>query len=162
MEPETLFANFRESLEAIIAPRFYETERGFQGELLTQLSKRLRLSDPAIVEQEYQKRQHVHGLSIRPDLIIHEPFDLGHHSSRTEGNIAVVELKLNASANKAAQAFQSLAAMLNVLEYPIGIFVNIGTTETYADLVPQEVKGRIALYAVSLNESHVYVVEERT
>jgi len=161
METETLFASFRESLRGITAPRFYETERGFQGELLSQLSKRPQLSDPEIIEQEHQKRLKEHGLTIRPDIIIHEPFDPERHSARTEGNLAVVELKLNATAKEAAQDFQNLAAMLRVLQYRFGVFVNIGTTETHSELVTSDMKGRVVLFAISLNDGHAHLVEEQ-
>ena len=58
----------RESLLAVSCPRYYETERGFQGALLAELNSRLpslQLAD-AIVEQEYQKRMPEHGIRIRP------------------------------------------------------------------------------------------------
>lgn len=162
MEPTALVACIRESLGSIAAPRFFETERGFQGELLAQLARRVQLAEPAIVEQEYQKQQQKHGLTIRPDIIIHEPFDPQRHADRTRGNLAVVELKLNATEAEATQDFQNLAAMLRVLRYPIGIFVNIGTTLTYGDLVPHEARGRIVSFAVSLVEGSAHVIEERT
>lgn len=110
----------RDSLAAITAPRYFRTERGFQGELLVQLSRRLHLLDREIVEQEYQKRQQDHGLTVRPDIIIHEPFDPAHHAGRAEGNRAVVELKLNTTTAEAAEDFESLAAMIQVLHYPLG------------------------------------------
>jgi hypothetical protein len=67
----------QDALKSIHEPRFFETERGFQGELLVQLAKRLREAafpgDP-VVEQEYQKTIPSHGIKIRPDIIIHVPF----------------------------------------------------------------------------------------
>ena len=155
---ETMIANFRESLAAITNPRFFETERGFQGELLVQLTKRFQLLDCAIVEQEYQKRQQAHGLTIRPDIIIHEPFDPQRHGARTEGNLAVIELKRKASVGKATQDFKSLADMIQVLHYPIGFFVNIGSTVTHGNLVPPEARGRIICFAVSLVEGNVSLI----
>jgi hypothetical protein len=94
---DALVACVTESLAAITAPRFFQTERGYQGALLTQLDRRLRLPDHAIIEQEYQKQAGLHGLTIRPDIIIHEPFDPGRHAGRTEGNLAAVELKRKAT-----------------------------------------------------------------
>jgi hypothetical protein len=44
----------------------------------------------------------VHGLAIRPDIIIHEPFDPSRHRSRRDRNVAVMELKRAATAEKAA------------------------------------------------------------
>ena len=49
MEPENIAACLRDALQAITAPRFYETERGFQGQLLVELSRRLNLAAPAVV-----------------------------------------------------------------------------------------------------------------
>lgn len=147
---------------AITAPRFFLTERGFQGELLVQLSRRLHLLDNEIVEQEYQKRQRDHGLRLRPDIIIHEPFDPARHGARAEGNRAVVELKLNATPDEAAEDFRSLAAMIQVLGYPLGVFVNIAATDTHADLVPAAVRGRVVTFAVTLQDGEPRVIEEQT
>ena len=64
----------------ITEPRFFATERGFQGELLAELRARLHEAyfpgDP-VVEQEYQKRMREHDIRIRPDLIVHIPFERG-------------------------------------------------------------------------------------
>jgi hypothetical protein len=160
--PSDLVACFRDALAAITAPRFFSTERGFQGELLVQLSQRIRLPDQAILEQEYQKRQHEHGLTIRPDIVIHEPFDPTRFTDRTQGNLAVVELKLCATAAEAAKDFASLATMIKVLHYPLGVFVNIGAAATYAELVPAEVRGRVVAFAVDFVDGKTHVIEQRT
>jgi hypothetical protein len=160
MEP--VIASIRESLATISAPRFFESERGFQGELLVQLNRRLKLSDNAIIEQEYQKRLKAHGLNIRPDIIIHEPFNSEFHISRTNGNIAVIELKLNASPESAIEDFNSLSSMLEILQYPIGFFINIGAAATHSALVPQSARGKLVCYAVYLSEGKTIVVEDRT
>jgi hypothetical protein len=151
----------RDSLAAITAPRYFRTERGFQGELLVQLSRRLHLLDREIVEQEYQKRQRDHGLTVRPDIIIHEPFDPARHAGRAEGNRAVVELKLNATMAEAAEDFESLAAMIQLLHYPLGVFVNIASTVTHANLVPAAVRSHVVAFAVSLQDGKPCVTEER-
>lgn len=152
----------RDSLGAIIAPRFYQTERGFQGQLLVQLSQRLHLLDRELVEQEYQKRQRDHGLTVRPDIIIHEPFDATHHRARTHGNRAVIELKLSATAAEAAEDFDSLAKMIQVLEYPLGVFINIASTVTHANLVPTAIRGRVVAFAVTLQDGKPRVLEEQS
>lgn len=152
---------FREALQAIDNPRLFETERGYQGELLAQLGRRIELAPEAIVEQEYQKQVSRHGLAIRPDIIIHEPFDERRHSGRDEGNFAVIELKLKASRAKAVGDFHSLARMIEVLKYPLGVFVNIGSSRTFGGAVPDTLKGRIISYGVTLVDGRVEVVEER-
>ena len=163
MDIETLLPYFRESLDSVVTPRFFETERGYQGALLAELNKRIPnyIIPKAIIEQEYQKRLTQHGLRTRPDIIIHEPFDHSHHIDRTEGNIAVIELKLNASQVEAKEDYKSLISMINVLRYQLGIFVNIASGETHCQLVPQEASGRIVSYAVSLQNGHIHIVEKR-
>lgn len=156
---EAILSSMREALAACTHPRLFETERGFQGQLLVELAKRVHLPNQAIIEQEYQKRLLAHGLNIRPDIVIHEPYDQRCHSSRASGNIAVVELKLNANAAQAAADFSNLAKMIGVLCYPVGIFVNIGSTKTYAALVPKDAKDRIVTFAISLTEGTVRIIE---
>ena len=85
-----------------------------------------------------------------------------HHAGRAEGNRAVVELKLNATTAEAAEDFESLAAMIQVLHYPLGLFVNIASTVTHADLVPEVVRGCVVAFAVSLQDGKPRVIEERT
>jgi len=159
MDTEAFLSSMREALAACVHPRLFVTERGFQGQLLVELAKRVHLPDQAIIEQEYQKRLYFHGLTIRPDIVIHEPYDKSCHSSRTSGNIAVVELKLNANASKAVADFANLAKMVNVLHYPIGIFVNIGSTETHAALVPEDAKSHIISFAVSFTDGKTSITE---
>jgi hypothetical protein len=161
MPLDELLACVTESLAAITAPRLFQTERGYQGALLAQLDQRLQLPDYAIVEQEYQKQANLHGLTIRPDIIIHEPFDPGRHGARTEGNLAVFELKLRATAAEALADFGSLESTLRVLGYRFGIFVNIDAAVTHAELVPANISGRIVCFAVALANGTVQIIQER-
>lgn len=58
MDRDLFLSVMRQALEAIREPRFFETERGYQGELLARLHARLPhvgLPSHAILEQEYQK-----------------------------------------------------------------------------------------------------------
>jgi len=163
MDRELLLANIRKSLASISVPRFFETERGFQGALLAELTRRIPkyvLPDGAIIEQEYQKRLAEHGLTIRPDIIIHEPFDPNRHADQREGNLAVLELKLRASKDEAAEDYKSLSKMIEVLRYPLGLFINIASDATYVELIPRGAKTHIVAFAVSLREGHVRVVED--
>lgn len=161
MDHKALLEVIRESLFAITEPRFYETERGFQGQLLVELSRRIPDFIPpnqAIIEIEHQKTLDRHGLVIRPDIIIHQPFNPAVHASRRDGNFAVIELKLRASPKKAAEDFASIISMLDLLDYPIGIFVNIDHSKTHADHVPVDAVDRIAAFAVRLTKEGVRVV----
>ena len=105
-------AAIEEALGAIDEPRFFKTERGYQGELLAELRPRLKKAgfpgDP-VVEQEYQKRIKAHRLKIRPDLIIHIPFERGKTEARTEGNFVAIEIKRDK--NDVETAFENLQLM---------------------------------------------------
>ena len=151
MERQLILDGVHAALMAITAPRYFESERGFQGALQVELDRvfgQAGLPQGAIIEQEYQKKLMSHGLKIRPDIIIHTPFELGLSANRRDGNHAVIELKRRAKPEAARDDFQSLLAMLQILEYPLGIFVNMDAQETYQHLVPAEAAGRIACFAV--------------
>jgi len=163
MEREELLRKIEAALASVTNPRFYETERGFQGEMLVALHAALpdRLLPPGtVIEQEYQKRLDRHGLAIRPDIIVHEPFDPLRHQSRDQGNIAVVELKVQASARKAGNDFESLCDMMDVLAYPLGVFINIGTAETHAARLPERARGRIVCFATEITADGIRIKRE--
>jgi hypothetical protein len=146
------------SLASVTQPRFYETERGFQGEFLAIFRAALPaagLPGDAIVEQEYQKRLREHGITVRPDIIVHIPTPVG--GNRRRGNFAVFELKLAARAAEAQEDFASLDAVLGALDYPLGIFVNIAAPETHAELYGGPFPGRIHCFAVQLIQRRVRV-----
>lgn len=157
-----ILAFIQESLAAVGHPRLYETERGFQGAFLGELTKRLpRLQwEGAIVEQEYQKRMHEHGIRIRPDIIIHVPFDGAHHASRREGNFIVMELKIRATAEEALSDYQALSEMCEMLDYPLGVFINIGAPDTYLADFEGRHKERLHAFSVQLVNGQVEVRSE--
>ncbi|PLT19472.1 hypothetical protein CXP34_05765 [Ralstonia mannitolilytica] len=161
MDRDIFLEHLTTAFRAITTPRFYETERGFQGELLAGLQRAIPagfLPDRTIIEQEYQKRLLVHGLAVRPDIIVHEPFDSSRHRSRRERNVAVMELKLAATAESAAADMESLVRMMEILEYPLAVFLNIASEVTHADVVPAAWRERIACFAVSLRNGEAHVV----
>lgn len=160
MDISALLDHIETALRQITNPRLYETERGFQGEFLCALRAVLPegfLNDEMLIEQEYQKRLIEHGLRIRPDIIIHEPFDPARHAGRDDGNLAVIELKLSANASEAREDFANLAAMRKILSYPLAVFINIASTETHVTLAPEAVRGHLSCYAVRLNANEVEV-----
>lgn len=159
MTPAEVLAGVRDALQSITAPRLFETERGYQGALLGQLDRRLQLPARVIVEQEYQKQAGRHGVTIRPDIIIHEPFDPERFADRTQGNVAVIELKLRSTAAEAVDDFKSLGLMLNVLRYSLGVFINIGAERTWAELLPPALRGRVVCFAVHLQDAAVTIIE---
>jgi hypothetical protein len=161
MEIDEIDAAVHAALRGLTHPRYFASERAFQGQLLVELAKHLRLPDQAIIEQEYQKILKVHGLKIRPDIVIHEPFDPARHRSRSDGNVAVLELKLRASADQAASDFDSLLAMQEALEYPVCIFINVGGRDTFVEQLPVRRRAQFLLYAVELVDGAVQVLAHR-
>ena len=143
------------ALESIQEPRFYETERGFQGEFLIQMGKRLKYAklpgDP-IVEQEYQKTIPLHRLKIRPDIIVHIPFERGKVERRDQGNFVAMELKLRSTENEAREDFASLVQMREVLGYHLTVFINIDSAETHAALCHNPILGQTACFAVRMED----------
>jgi hypothetical protein len=162
---EALLQAIRQSLHAIVEPRFYETERGFQGQLLVELSRRvphILLANHTLIEQEHQKTLERHGLKLRPDIIIHHPFDPTIHATRSDGNFAVIALKLRAGPKKATEDFVDLHSMLTELRYPVGIFINVNHSRPQAKYVPIQARGQIIAFATRLTANGIRIVEVRT
>ena len=156
--PAALVPIVLECLGGVRQARFFETERGYQGELLAELRARLTRADlpgGAIVEQEYQKRLPEHGIKVRPDLIIHLPTPPG--GNRRRGNFAVFELKLRAGKNQAREDFANLDAVLSALDYPLGVFVNIASNETHAAQYGGPFRARLHFFAVRRAAGQVQV-----
>ena len=153
-----------DALSAIVDPRFYETERGYQGELLAELRNRLHeipgLDGCAVVEQEYQKRSGEHGLTIRPDILIHCPFDEALHSDRTAGNFVAFELKLRAGPSASAEDYKNLVLLMGTLRYQLGVFVNISSKETHISKATKPKHGRLIGLATSLVDGNVTLIRE--
>jgi len=152
-----------QSLQHVTHPRFYDTERGFQGEFLVHLRNAMpgaALPGDAIVEQEYQKRIWVHGIASRPDIVIHIPTPPD--GLRTSGNFAVCELKLAAQADQAQEDFKKLDAVLAALQYQLGCFINIASGETFASVYKGHFPDRMHCFAVQLtDQGDAHVVHAR-
>jgi len=156
MDSEELLNAIATALTSITDPHYYEDERGFQGEFYAQLRLRLQdlvLPEDALLREEYQKRMGQHYLRIRPDIILHEPFDPGRHRGPDQGNHAVMELKRRATPRTTSDALSNLIAMIETLNYPLGVFINIGSSKTWVELVPDSHRARIACLAVYLDEN---------
>jgi hypothetical protein len=155
MDSKELLNVIAAALTSVTDPH-YEDERGFQGEFYAQLRLRLRdmaLPEGALLREEYQKRLAEHGLRIRPDIILHEPFDPSRHRGRDEGNHAAMELKRRATPDTAANAFRNLVAMIDALNYPLGVFINIDSPKTWAESVPEAHRAGIFCLAAHLDEN---------
>jgi hypothetical protein len=148
---EQFLTLLQQSLENIREERFFQDERGFQGALLQELSQQVAYGafpgDP-IIEQEYQKRLPLHKIRIRPDIIIHVPFERGVAEGRDEGNFVEMELKRRATPKKAKEAFANLAQMKNALNYPLTILINIDSEQTHAALCPKSIADQTACFVI--------------
>ena len=156
MDTKELLNVIAAALTSVTDRHYYEDERGFQGEFYAQLRLRLRdmaLPEGVLLREEYQKRLAEHGLRIRPDIILHEPFDPGRHRGRDEGNHAVMELKRRATPGAAANAFTNLVSMMDALNYPLGVFINIDSPKTWTESVPAVHRGSIVCLAAHLDEN---------
>lgn len=154
----TIVALLCDAIAAINTPRLFETERGYQGALLTELSVRLHAADlppDSIAEIEYQKRQGIHGSRIRPDILIHVPAAAG--GNRRLANTLACELKLSARAAEAKADFRKLDELCRTLDYSVVAFVNINSANTYGDLYDGPFSDRIHFFATQLRDGQLQV-----
>lgn len=163
MNQEHFLQLLRSALLAIREPRFYDTERGYQGELLLQLRARLEENPiwpgSPLVAQEYQDNAAVHGLDFRPDLIIHCSFDRGVFEDRRQGNNVVLELKRHASRPAALQVYAQLERICTALDYAMGIFINVDANEIFLPESYGQAGDRLHGFAVELRADQVYIQE---
>ncbi|MUK42752.1 hypothetical protein GNP61_14435 [Aliivibrio fischeri] len=159
IEKTTFLAGLERALTKVTNPRFFETERGYQGALIAALQEELASFnwEKAIIEQEYQKRIREHGIRVRPDIIIHVPFANDEHNTRGEGNFVVFELKLNANESSALVDYANLSAMCSLLNYPLAVFININSNQTHIDKYEGENKHKLVSYSVNLSEDQAVI-----
>jgi hypothetical protein len=149
------------SLESIRDRRFYETERGYQGALCAELTRRLPAMDVlggAIIEQEYQKRVGLHGTKLRPDILIHVPTADG--GDRKIGNVLACALKLRADECAAAEDFRKLDDLCSLLDYSFVAFINVDSNQTYVHSYTGPYAERFHFFATRLNDGAPRVVNE--
>lgn len=155
------------AIKRIKEPRFFLTERGYQGQLASEFDKLLDAEpatlDRPIVEQEYQKRAKAHGIRLRPDIIVHIPYERGVSPTRRHDNYLVILLKLSATQRKSEADFNKLSTICSILDYPIGVFVNVASTDLwlphFADKFADKANNSFVLheFAVSLNGGHLHI-----
>ena len=130
------------AIKRIESERLFHSERGYRGELKSTLDQVLRgqhlFSNKAIIEEEYQKTIPNHGIRYRPDIIVHIPFEPGVTRSRTEGNFVAFELKIRATEAEAQGDFNKLNDYVNILNYPLAVFVNVDDEKSFIELVRNE------------------------
>jgi hypothetical protein len=137
-----------DALRRVVHARFFETERGFQGAFQANLRDVLpkdQFAD-AIVEEEYQKKFGLHGLTRRPDVIVHIPAADG--GDRRRGNFAVFALKLEAGPAAAEEDFAVLDEIVGALDYPFAAFINVASQSTHAERYRGQFHDRIHFFAV--------------
>jgi len=148
-----------EAIKQIQHRRLFNSERGFRGQLQANVERLLRdrnlISDHTLVEEEYQKRFRDHGISHRPDILVHIPFESGITRTRKEGNFVVFELKLQANEDDALHDFAKLNEYITKLDYDLGIFVNIASEKNFGESVPNE---KIHTFSASRNKDGIVLV----
>jgi hypothetical protein len=162
MDKKKLLMHVRGALEDITRPELYADERGYHGEFYAILRARVEADLPKglHLRMEPQKSESMHGLRLRPDIILHEPFDVAIHEDRNQGNDVVFELKRRASKREALRDFESLYSMIRCLDYEAGIFINIDAARSFAEHLPAVLKGRVTCFAVRLENGRPIVIEE--
>ena len=68
--------------------------------------------------------------------------------SREEGNFVAVEIKICATRKEAEEDFESLQTIQWALKYPLTIFLNVGSLNTYASLCPASIADQTVCFAV--------------
>lgn len=146
------------ALREKVHPRFFETERGYQAEFYSILRQKLKEHSSAefILEQEYQKQRGQHKTRQRPDIILHTPAQ-GTTSPR-ENNFAAIAFKLKANINTAQSDFEKLDEMFEVLNYKLGIFINVNSQEHYLRAYAGNYKSSIHSFAVRIEDSKPMVI----
>lgn len=152
-----------EAIKATSNPRFFNTERGYVGELSHQLQI-LAKDDPAypleaIFEQEVQKRtlKH-HGVRQRPDLLIHIPLEAGLSESPRDNNFVVFGFKLNGKQLAVESDFRKLDEMFESLNYETGVFINVGAfPNTFLDGYKSNNLEKIHEFSVGLVDGEVRI-----
>jgi hypothetical protein len=156
---EKIVAATINSIKKIKSPRYFKSERGYQGVLFCHLFNYLEqlemLDEDKILEQEYQKSQ-IHGLGQRPDIIFHIPRE---HSGAeiNENNYAVWALKARASREAALEDFDKLEEMFYHLHYPLGLFVNIDSDQNHLERYAGSHHEKIIGLAVRLIENEILI-----
>lgn len=147
---------------------YFSDERVYQGGLLCQLNflwdQRIFPKNKIRIQQERQKNIPAHNLRLRPDIVIHIPTVKG--QSTRKDNFCVYALKRAASQKEAMNDFSKLEEFFVKLNYPLGIFININSNNTYLDSYTGEKPERIhafsvELFAAEIEIHHTYWAKDR-
>jgi len=143
-----------EALRAVTAPRFFRTERGYQGRLYCALQEALDrrgvLKNGIMLEMECQTAG-CHRMTQRPDIILHVPAEES-DAAVDENNFAVLALKRRASADQALDDFRKLDEMCAVLRYPLAVFINVDSEDHHLERYVGPFGDRLHAFAVRSEE----------
>jgi hypothetical protein len=134
------------ALRQVAHPRFFQNERGCQGQFQANLQAAGVVPPNAILEEEHQKTMARHGITRRPDLVLHVPTP--EDGNVRIGNLVVFELKRASSAAEAREDFNALDDVLGALDYPLGVFINIDDRRTHANQYTGRFRDRLHFLAV--------------
>ncbi len=158
---ETLINATIEALSLVTNPRFFNTERGYQGVFFCELQRILKaegiVDGNCILEMEYQKSSR-HGIGQRPDIILHIPVEISREDV-TQNNFAVWALKLRGKDNDAKEDFEKLDEMFDSLHYPLGFFINIASESHYLSEYEGNFREKIVAIAVNLIMEETIVIK---
>lgn len=152
------------ALRQIIAPRYFNTERGFVPEFYCHLKRQLEQVDlfpvQTILETEVQKNRIAHhNLTQRPDLVIHIPVETGSTHESNENNFVVFAFKLGGNPSEVQSDYKKLDQMFKDLNYEIGIFINIGAyPKTYLNSYKGNFTNRIHELSIATENGHTRVI----
>lgn len=157
---ELLIEATLEAISKVRNPRYFCSERGYQGQFYCQLQSILEeqniITADLILEMEYQKQVQNHHMTQRPDIILHIPSEVSGASS-TENNFCVWALKRGTNSTGAREDFEKLNMMMEVLNYPVGIFINIDSGRHFLESYDLSYKNRIAAISVLLQDDVLLV-----
>jgi hypothetical protein len=163
MEDKILSAT-GEALRSVSEERFFRTERGYHGRfycvLQSELDRRGLLHGGAILEMEYQKSA-PHNTRQRPDIVFHVPTEYSGAEVR-QNNFAVFALKRRATARDAEDDFRRLDEMCERLDYPLAIFINVDSEQTFDSQYRGLFRERLHTFSVLLIDGEVQVRNGRT
>lgn len=89
-------------------------------------------------------------------IVLHTPAEL-HGSPVDVGNLAVFALKHQASESGAQTDFHKLDTMFEVLQYALGIFININSSSHHLRVYKGGYRDRLHSFGVQLSEGEVTV-----
>ena len=140
------------ALSSIENPRFFKSERGYQGifycRLYDELDSRNLITEDQIIEMEHQKSSR-HGITQRPDIIFHIPVEIS-GADVNENNYAVWAFKPNADHDAAQEDFEKLDQMFEMINYPLGFFINIRTDQHHLNNYNGQFRDRLFGFSVWL------------